>query len=107
MTITFDCTDWMKRTCPGVVHIDGTARPHLVRPDENASYHRIIEEFRGITGVGTIINTSFNMHEEPIVCSPTDAIRAFRQGHLDYLAIGDFLVKSLEGAQHPVRPMQP
>lgn len=105
MTITFDCTDWMKQTCPGVVHLDGTARPHLVRAEENAGYHRIIEEFKALTGVGTIINTSFNMHEEPIVCSPADAIRAFRQGHLDYLAIGDYLVESPEGAQHEVRPM--
>ena len=44
-------------------------------------------------GIPSVINTSFNMHEEPIVCSPDDAIRAFLQGNLDYLAIGDFLVE--------------
>jgi carbamoyltransferase len=105
MTVTFDCTDWMKSTCPGVVHLDGTARPQLVRKEDNPSYHRIIEEFGKLTGVSTIINTSFNMHEEPIVCSPQDAIRAFRLGHLDYLAIGDFVVKSPEPIRHELRPM--
>jgi carbamoyltransferase len=106
MTVTYDCTKRMKESCPGVVHVDGTARPQLVRREDNASYHRIIDEFRKLTGVATVINTSFNMHEEPIVCSPGDAVRAFLQGHLDYLAIGDFLVPSPEPIQHPVRPMK-
>ena len=94
MTITFQCTEWMHRHCPGVVHIDGTARPQLVRREENPSYHAIIDEFRRRTGLPTVINTSFNIHEEPIVRSPADAIRAFGIGHLDYLAIGDFLVSN-------------
>jgi carbamoyltransferase len=94
MTITFDCTDWMKERCPGVVHVDGTARPQLVRRQDNPGYYRIIEEYRRLTGTPAIINTSFNMHEEPIVCSPEDAIRAFKLGHLDYLAIGGFLARN-------------
>jgi carbamoyltransferase len=94
MTITFNCTNWTQKHCSGVVHVDNTARPQLVTRAENASYYRIIEEFSKITGIPTIINTSFNIHEEPIVCSPNDAIRAFRIGHLDYLAIGKFLVKN-------------
>jgi len=106
MTITYDCTDWMKETCPGVVHIDGTARPQLVRREDNPSYWKIIDEFRKRTGVATVINTSFNMHEEPIVCSPRDAVRAFCQGHLDYLAIGDYLVKSPVSIDRQLRPMK-
>jgi len=94
MTITFDCTDWMKESCPGVVHVDGTARPQIVRKQDNPGFHRIIEEFRALTGLPAIINTSFNIHEEPIVCSPADAVRAFDIGHLDYLAIGPFLAKN-------------
>jgi carbamoyltransferase len=105
MTITFDCTEELKRTCPGVVHIDGTARPQLVRQEDNPGYWEIIDEFRKLTGVPTIINTSFNMHEEPIVCSPGDAIRAFQQGHLDYLAIGDYLVASPVPSQRKRVPM--
>jgi carbamoyltransferase len=93
MTITFDCTDWMKDTSPGVVHVDGTARPQLIDKETNPSYYKIVDEYRKITGVPSLINTSFNMHEEPIVCSPSDAIRAFLDGHLDYLAIGSYLVK--------------
>jgi carbamoyltransferase len=98
MTITFECTDWMKEHCPGVVHVDGTARPQLVRKEDNPSYYKIIEEYRKITGLPSIINTSFNIHEEPIVCTPEDAIRAFKTGHLDYLAIGNFLVENPQAA---------
>lgn len=92
MTVTFDCTEFMQRSCPAAVHIDGTARPQLVRVDTNPSFYRIIKEYQALSGIPSIINTSFNMHEEPIVNSPDDAIRAFLEGNLDYLAIGDFLV---------------
>jgi len=92
MTITFDCTDRMKRDNPAAVHVDGTARPQILANGVNPSACRILREYKKITGNGTIINTSFNMHEEPIVRSPEDAIRAFRQGQLDYLAMGPFLV---------------
>ena len=54
---------------------------------------RILTEYHELTGIPSVINTSFNMHEEPIVCSPDDAIRAFLQGNLDYLAIGDYLAR--------------
>jgi carbamoyltransferase len=92
MTLTFDCTPEMKRTSPAAVHVDGTARPQLVTATSNPSFHRVLSEYHALTGLPSVINTSFNMHEEPIVCSPDDAIRAFLQGNLDYLAIGDFLV---------------
>lgn len=93
MTITFDCTDYMKKTCPAAVHVDGTARPQLVRKEVNPSYYKIIDEYRKLTSVPTVINTSFNMHEEPIVRTPNDAIDSFLRGHLHYLAIGNFLVQ--------------
>jgi carbamoyltransferase len=93
MTITFDCTESMKRDCPAAVHVDGTARPQLVSAESSPGFHRILTEYHRLTGIPSVINTSFNMHEEPIVCSPDDAVRAFLQGNLDYLAIGDFLVE--------------
>ncbi len=96
MTITFDCTEELKRTCPAVVHIDSTARPQLVTENSNPSFYKIIKEYKKRTGLLSIINTSFNMHEEPIVCTPFDAIRAFNLGHLDYLAMSDFLVHPKE-----------
>jgi carbamoyltransferase len=102
MTITFDCTELMKQTCPGVVHVDGTARPQLVSESDNPSYYRIIKEFKRLTGLSCMVNTSFNIHEEPIVCTPHDAIRAFQKGHLDALAIGPFLAMNAQ-SDRPAR----
>jgi carbamoyltransferase len=65
-----------------------------VRRETNPSFHRVLEAYRELTGVGTVVNTSFNMHEEPIVCTPQDAVRSFVRGHLDYLAIGPFIVEN-------------
>ena len=93
MTLTFDCTTAMRNDSPAAVHVDGTARPQLVTAEGNPSFHRVLTEYERLTGIPSVINTSFNMHEEPIVCTPEDAVRAFLQGHLDYLAIGDFLVE--------------
>jgi carbamoyltransferase len=92
MTITVNCTDWMKQHCPAVVHVDGTARPQLLARKTNPGYYRILDEYRKLTGLPTLINTSFNLHEEPIVCSPSDALRSFSEGELDYLALGNYLV---------------
>lgn len=93
MTITFDCTPMMRETAPAAVHIDGTARPQLIKREVNTRYYDIVDAYRRRTGTPTLINTSFNMHEEPIVCTPEDAARSFVQGNLDALAIGPFLVE--------------
>lgn len=107
MTITYDCTPWMQQECSGVVHIDATARPQLVSEQDNPSFHKIIKAFHRRTGLPCIVNTSFNIHEEPIVCSPDDAIRAFTQGHLDVLAIGPFVALNKEAiAKRKVRTEQ-
>lgn len=92
MTVCFDCTDRMKREHPAVVHVDGTARSQLVRQDTNPTFHRILRLFKERDGCGVILNTSFNIHEEPIICTPDEAIAAFLNARLDYLAIGPFLV---------------
>jgi len=92
MTITFDCTDEMIEKCPAAVHVDGTARPQLIRREVNPGYYDILKEYEKLSGIGSLINTSFNMHEEPIVCSPADAVRAFLLGNLDFLVMGPFLV---------------
>jgi carbamoyltransferase len=93
MTITFDCTEFMRENCPAAVHVDGTARPQLIQREVNPGYYDILKEYEKLSGIPSLINTSFNMHEEPIVDSPEDGVRAFLQGALDYLAIGPFLVK--------------
>ncbi len=96
MTVTFDCTDWMIESCPAAVHVDGTARPQLIRREVNPVYYDILTEYEKLSGIPCLINTSFNMHEEPIVCTPEDAVRAFLLGHLDVLAIGSFVVPNPE-----------
>lgn len=63
MTITFNCTDFMKRNCPAPVHVDGTARPKLIREEANTSFYRIVREYYQLSGIPAVINTSFNMHE--------------------------------------------
>ena len=93
MTITFDCTEFMRENCPAAVHVDGTARPQLIRREVNPGYYDILKEYEKLSGIPSLINTSFNMHEEPIVSSPEDAVRAFLQGALDYLVMGPYLVK--------------
>jgi carbamoyltransferase len=91
MTITFDCTEKMCKESPAAVHIDKTARPQLVTAQSNPSFHKLLTEYKKLTGLSVLINTSFNMHEEPIVCSPEDAVRAFLDGRIDMLAIGNYL----------------
>jgi carbamoyltransferase len=94
MTITFDCTPKMRQMSPGVVHVDGTARPQLVDQDTSPDFYAIVSAYHQKTGIPSVINTSFNMHGEPIVCSPADALRSFEQGKLDFLAMEDWLIRN-------------
>ena len=92
MTMTFNVTKEMLASSPACVHVDGTARPQLIREEVNPSYYRTLKYYHELSGIPSLINTSFNMHEEPIVCSVGDAISAYLASELDALAIGDFLV---------------
>ncbi|MBF0133374.1 MAG: hypothetical protein HQL75_12400 [Magnetococcales bacterium] len=94
MTMTFDCTTEMKRTSPAVVHVDGTARGQLVDARVNPGFHEILSEYHKSTGIPSLVNTSFNMHEAPIVATPDDAVKSFLDGRLDCLAMGPFLVRA-------------
>ena len=90
MTITFDVTPEWRDRIPAVVHVDGTARPQLVRADRNPLYHRLITAYHALSGIPLVLNTSFNVHEEPIVCAPAEAIRAFAEKRVDCLAVGSW-----------------
>lgn len=103
MTITFNCTPRMRKQSPGVVHVDGTARPQLIDPATAPDFYKILRAYHALTGIPSVINTSFNMHEEPIVCTPQDALRSFQQGNLAYLAIEDWLVTHPTVAAKPVQ----
>lgn len=99
MTVCFDVTPAFAAACPGVVHVDGTARPQLVRREDNPAFHEILTRYGALTGEPTVINTSFNMHEEPIVGSAEDAVRAFVDARLDNLALGPLLARGPWGKQ--------
>jgi carbamoyltransferase len=86
---------------PAVLHVDGTARVQTVESSVNPKFHRLLACFEELTGVPVLLNTSFNVAGEPIVCSPEDAIRCFCRSGLDLLAIDDFLVSKTEVAVAP------
>jgi carbamoyltransferase len=97
MTVCFDVDPEFTRRCPAVVHVDATARPQLVTEAGNPGFFRILTEYERLTGISSLVNTSFNIHEEPIVCTPKDALRAFAMADLDYLALGEHLVRRTPG----------
>ena len=83
---------------PAVTHIDYSARIHTVSRDTNPHYYDLIKEFARLTDCPVLVNTSFNVRGEPIVCTPSDAYRCFMRTHIDYLVLGPFL---LDKAQQP------
>ena len=83
----------MKGRIPAVVHKDGTARPQMVKRELNKLYYDLIMEFGKMTGEYAILNTSFNVKGEPIVCHPREAIRCFFDTGLDVLVIGNFIIE--------------
>ena len=86
MTTCYDCTEKMKKISPAVVHVDGTARPQLI--DKNIGidlYYSILKAYFDKTGIPNLVNTSFNNHEEPIVCHPNDALDSLAKNNVDYI----------------------
>lgn len=77
---------------PAVVHVDGTARLQTVSRETNPGFYGLIEHFGGITGIPVVLNTSFNIRGEPIVCTPLDAINCYLGTGMDALAMGNFLL---------------
>lgn len=94
MTITYDASEIAQQNIPAAVHVDKTARPQVIRREDNPGYYDILKEYCAITGVPSVINTSFNMHEEPIVRTAEEAIIAFQAAGLDALVLGPFLVRT-------------
>ena len=93
MITSFDVFDSQANNIPAVVHVDKTARPQMVKKESNQLYWELINEFGKITGHPILLNTSFNVKGEPIVCSPMDAIKCFYTNGLDALFMGDFLIQ--------------
>jgi carbamoyltransferase len=93
MVVTAQVKAEKRDVIPAVTHVDGSARPQTVERDVNPLYWRLIHEFGERTGVPVVMNTSFNLRGEPIVCTPTDAIRTFFSSGMDALVMGNFVVE--------------
>jgi len=92
MTVAYDSTETCRRNVPGVVHVDGTVRPQVVTRTANARYHALIESFGNRSGHPIVLNTSFNVRGEPIICTPQEALRCLYSCGLDALVIDDFVL---------------
>jgi carbamoyltransferase len=92
MTVAVRAKPNRAKEIPSVVHVDGTARVHVVRKEVNPRYWELITRFGRETGVAVVLNTSFNVKGEAIVCTPEEAIRCFLSTGIDRLAIGNKLV---------------
>jgi carbamoyltransferase len=87
----FDRLYHLRSDVPAITHVDYSARIQTVHKDTNERYWRLIQAFKALTGCGLIVNTSFNVRGEPIVCTPDDAYQCFMRTEMDYLVMGDFL----------------
>ena len=93
MMIAVDSIDERNEIIAASHPYDHTIRPQIVYEKWNPDYYHLIKSFEGLTGIGAVLNTSFNLHGYPIVCSPEDALEVFRNSGLNYMALGNFLVE--------------
>ncbi|MCY7349753.1 MAG: carbamoyltransferase [Cytophagaceae bacterium] len=82
---------FLRSDLPSITHIDFSARIQTVHRETNPRYHELITAFKQLTGYGVIVNTSFNVRGEPIVCTPEDAYKCLMRTEMDYLVVGDFI----------------
>ena len=95
MTIGYKSTALARKFIPAALHpADHTARPQIINSDHNIGLYKIISKFKDITGVGCLLNTSFNLHGEPIVESPENAIDTFKRTGLNHLIFNDKILLS-------------
>ena len=92
MLLAADVHEAKQDQVPGITHVDGTARVQTVTEAQNARYYRLIDAFEQQTGVPILINTSFNVRGEPIVCTPQHAYDCFMRTEMDYLVLGNYVI---------------
>ena len=83
----------IRSTVPAITHVDYSARIQTVHKQTNPEFHRLIQEFKALTGCPILINTSFNIRGEPIVCSPYDALKCFMGTDLEVLVLGCYVLQ--------------
>jgi carbamoyltransferase len=99
MILVFDVRPEKQSLVPAITHVDGTGRVQTVNRQANPRYWALIKEFENLTGVGMVLNTSFNVMGEPIVCKPEEAIECFLTTGIDHLIISDYLVEKVSGGE--------
>ena len=82
-----------RSTIPAVTHVDYSARIQTVHEETNPRYHRLISRFKALTGCPVVVNTSFNVRGEPIVCNATDAFRCFMGSEIELLVVGNCILR--------------
>ena len=91
-----------RSTVPAITHVDYSARVQTVKEEDNPRYYRLIKAFEEQTGCGVVVNTSFNVRGEPIVCTYADAYKCFMRTHMDYLVLENFLIDKTQQAESQV-----
>jgi carbamoyltransferase len=99
MLFVFPVNDAVADKIPAVRHVDGTARIQTVNQTQHPLYHSLLTEFKALTGVPVLVNTSFNTLGKPIVCSPRDAVECFWSSPFDVLVMGSFLIEKRQGQE--------
>ena len=92
MTRTYKCQSTFIKKHPAVVHVDGTARPQIIKREHNQRYYDVIKTYCDRNNERALINTSFNVHEQPIIISPDLAIRGLLQNRIDILILSDYII---------------
>ena len=95
MTMGYMVKDDKRDEIEGVISVDGSCRPQIIKENES-QYGRLLSNVKKLTGRGVVLNTSFNIHGEPMVCSPKDAIDTLKRTKNDYLVMGNYLVRGLK-----------
>ena len=93
MLMVYPVRKEQQKNLPAIVHVDGSGRLQTIRREQNPQYYDLIKAFGKLTGVPVLVNTSFNVNKEPIVCTPQDALNCIRATEIDYLVLDNFLIK--------------
>lgn len=93
MLLVYDVKPEYRKLMPAITHVDGTVRIQTVNARQNPTLRKLLDAFKNVTGHSVILNTSFNIKGEPIVCTPADALNSYINSEIDYLIMGEYLVK--------------
>src|SRR3989338_9472934 len=99
MLLVYPIRKEKQKLLPAVTHVDGTGRLQTIRKEQNPRYYEVIKEFGKLSGVPVLINTSFNIRGEPIVCKPEEAYRCMMGTGIDCLVMDRFLIRRADNAQ--------